>query len=199
MSRTLSKLFLVGARPRKTLSFFSLVLLFPWCFSCCGIPWIFREFSAYFTGFSRVLKGRTWAIAVRRGSYKSLFLLNSGHFPCKKIGKFSSELWFAQNGLNRYFMAQVLSSLIFRVLKARKTLGVLRFSLVFSKRPRKRRTGEEKDKSGKSPDKSGKSRKDRASPKNRSLRNSARSKPTTEFAQPRLSWATAEGGAKRIA
>ena len=26
-------------------------------------------------------KRRTWAIAIRRGSYKSLFLLNSGHFP----------------------------------------------------------------------------------------------------------------------
>ena len=31
-------------------------------------------------------KGRTWAIAVRRGSYKSLFLLNSGHFPLNKSG-----------------------------------------------------------------------------------------------------------------
>ena len=31
-------------------------------------------------------KGRTWAIAVRRGSYKSLFLLNSGRFPLEKYG-----------------------------------------------------------------------------------------------------------------
>ena len=38
-------------------------------------------------------KTRTWAMAVKRGSYKSLFLLNSGRFPLK--GKFSSELWFA--------------------------------------------------------------------------------------------------------
>ena len=29
-------------------------------------------------------KGRTWAIAVRRGSYKSLFLLNSGRFSLEK-------------------------------------------------------------------------------------------------------------------
>ena len=28
-------------------------------------------------------KGRTWAIAVRMGSYKSLVLLDSGHFPWK--------------------------------------------------------------------------------------------------------------------
>ena len=31
-----------------------------------------------------VRKGRTWAIAVRRGSYKSLFLLNSGRFSLEK-------------------------------------------------------------------------------------------------------------------
>ena len=49
-----------------------------------------------------IRKGRTWAIAVRRGSYKSLFLLNLGRFPQIKIGKFSSELCFEQNGLNRY-------------------------------------------------------------------------------------------------
>ena len=55
-------------------------------------------------------KGRTWAIAVRRGSCESLFLLNSGRFSLEN-SKFSSELWFAKNGLNRY--AQVLSSLIF--------------------------------------------------------------------------------------
>ena len=48
-----------------------------------------------------IRKGRTWAIAVRRGSYESLFLLISGCFPWE-IGKFSSDLWFAQNGLNRY-------------------------------------------------------------------------------------------------
>ena len=29
-------------------------------------------------------KGRTLAIAVRRGSYKSLFLLNSGRFSLEK-------------------------------------------------------------------------------------------------------------------
>ena len=31
-----------------------------------------------------IRKGRTWAIAVRRGSYKSLFLLNSGVFSLEK-------------------------------------------------------------------------------------------------------------------
>ena len=29
-------------------------------------------------------EGRTWAIAVRRGSYESLFLLNSGRFSLTK-------------------------------------------------------------------------------------------------------------------
>ena len=38
---------------------------------------------------------RTWAIAARRGSYYSLFLLNSGRFSPRKIGRFSSELRFA--------------------------------------------------------------------------------------------------------
>ena len=33
-----------------------------------------------------IRKGRTWAIAVRRGSYKSLFLLNSGRFSLEKSG-----------------------------------------------------------------------------------------------------------------
>ena len=42
-----------------------------------------------------IRKERTWAIACRRGSYKSLFLLNSGRFSPEKKGKFSSELWFA--------------------------------------------------------------------------------------------------------
>ena len=44
---------------------------------------IFRPFFALTA--ARLIKmfreGRTWAIAVRRGSYQSLFLLNSGHFP----------------------------------------------------------------------------------------------------------------------
>ena len=31
-------------------------------------------------------EGRTWAIAVRRGSYESLFLLNSGHASLEKKG-----------------------------------------------------------------------------------------------------------------
>ena len=33
-----------------------------------------------------IRKGRTWAIAVRRGSCKSVFLLNSGHYFPKKVG-----------------------------------------------------------------------------------------------------------------
>ena len=41
---------------RLSLSFFSLVFSFPWCFSCCGIPWSFWVFSAYFPGFLRVRK-----------------------------------------------------------------------------------------------------------------------------------------------
>ena len=42
-----------------TLSFFSLMFLFPWCFPCCEIPWSFWVFSAYFPGFLRVRKVRT--------------------------------------------------------------------------------------------------------------------------------------------
>ena len=37
----------------------------------------------------------TWAIAVRRGSYRSLFLLNSGQFFPREEGKINSELRFA--------------------------------------------------------------------------------------------------------
>ena len=47
-------------------------------------------------------KGRTGAIAVRRGSYKSLFLPNSGRSSPRKNREFSSELWVRVNGLNRY-------------------------------------------------------------------------------------------------
>ena len=43
----------------------------------------------------RIREGRAWAIPGRKGSYKSLFLLNSGHFSLENKGKFSSELWFA--------------------------------------------------------------------------------------------------------
>ena len=42
----------------RTLSFFSLVFLFPWCFSCWGIPLSFRLFSPYFAGILRVWKVR---------------------------------------------------------------------------------------------------------------------------------------------
>ena len=47
-------------------------------------------------GFLR--KGRTWAIAFRRGLCTPLFLLNSGRFSIEK-GKFNPELWL---GLNLY-------------------------------------------------------------------------------------------------
>ena len=42
----------------KALSFFSLVFLFPWCFSCCELPWSLGLFSGYFPGFLRVRKVR---------------------------------------------------------------------------------------------------------------------------------------------
>ena len=53
---------------------------------------------------SKIGKGRTWAITVRRRSVKkTLFLLNSGHFSLAKTRKFSFEpLRFALNPLNRY-------------------------------------------------------------------------------------------------
>ena len=41
-----------------TLSFFSLVFLFPWCFSCSELPWSFGVFSANFPGFLRVREVR---------------------------------------------------------------------------------------------------------------------------------------------
>ena len=41
-----------------TLSFLSLVFLFPWSFSRCEIPWSFWVFSAYFPGFLRVRQVR---------------------------------------------------------------------------------------------------------------------------------------------
>ena len=41
-----------------TLSFFSLVFLFPWCFSSWEFPWSFGVFSASFTGFLRVRTAR---------------------------------------------------------------------------------------------------------------------------------------------
>ena len=41
-----------------SLSFLSLVLLFPWSFSRREIPWSFRVFSAYFPGFLRVRQMR---------------------------------------------------------------------------------------------------------------------------------------------
>ena len=43
----------------------------------------------------KIRRGRTWAIAVRRGSCKSLFLPKSGRFSLENIRKFSSELQFA--------------------------------------------------------------------------------------------------------
>ena len=40
------------------LSFFSLMFLFPWCFSCRGFPWSFGVFSAYFPRFLGVRQVR---------------------------------------------------------------------------------------------------------------------------------------------
>ena len=51
--------------------------------------------------------GRTWAIAVRRGSYKSLFLLNSGHCLLEKKG--NSVLSFGSLRNLEITMAKVLS------------------------------------------------------------------------------------------
>ena len=42
----------------KNLVLLFLGVLFPWCFSCCEIPWSFGVFSAYFPGFLRVRKVR---------------------------------------------------------------------------------------------------------------------------------------------
>ena len=44
----------------------------------------------------KTLKQLKWAIAVRRGSYKSLFLLYSGPFSLEKKRKSSSEFGLAQ-------------------------------------------------------------------------------------------------------
>ena len=62
-------------------------------------------------------KGRTWAIAVRRGSYKSLFLLNSGRFCLEKSGKFSSELLVRVKRSNRYGPSSFISNNYFVLTK----------------------------------------------------------------------------------
>ena len=53
-------------------------------------------------GFLFVRKVRTWAIAVRRGSFQFLFLLNSGRFPKKNRGNSILNFGSRKNGLNRY-------------------------------------------------------------------------------------------------
>ena len=65
-----------------------------WISSVCSALSFFRD-------------GETRSIALRRGSYKSHSIPNLGHFSLEKEGKFSSELWFAKEPLNRY--GQVLS------------------------------------------------------------------------------------------
>ena len=51
--------------------------------------------------FTRTFKrGKNLGHNVQEGSYKSLFLLNSGHFSVEKEGRINSELWFAQNPLH---------------------------------------------------------------------------------------------------
>ena len=57
-----------------------------------------------------IRKGRTWAIVVRRGSYKSLFLLNSGRLSPEKQG--NSVLNSGSHEMVWIAMAQVLSPLI---------------------------------------------------------------------------------------
>ena len=61
---------------------------------------------------SSIREGRTWAIAVRRGSCKSLFLLNSGPFFPGKQG--NSVLNFGSLTTLLIAIAQVLSPLIQR-------------------------------------------------------------------------------------
>ena len=43
----------------------------------------------------KIRKGKTWAIAVRRGSYESLSLLNSGCFSRERWGNSVLNFWFA--------------------------------------------------------------------------------------------------------
>ena len=43
-----------------------------------------HEEKQHLDGIAKIRKGRTWAIAVRRGSCKSLFLPNSGRFSLEK-------------------------------------------------------------------------------------------------------------------
>ena len=52
--------------------------------SCCLLLIVFVCLFVSFLPVAKIRKGRTWAIAVRRGSYKSLFSLNSGRFPLEK-------------------------------------------------------------------------------------------------------------------
>ena len=88
-----------------SLSFFSLVFLFPWCFSCCEIPWSFGVFSAYFPGFLRVRKVR---------KILGVFEVFLGIFEKTKEKKdrvlpqadFSTGKWIAQCGSTGTWIAQ---------------------------------------------------------------------------------------------
>ena len=62
-----------GKKRRAPQGFYGGIYAF---FSACKI--------GQFTPGGFLKKGRTWAIAVRRGSYKSLFLPNSGRFSLEK-------------------------------------------------------------------------------------------------------------------
>ena len=77
--------------------FFAHVIKRAWLLNQERNTWVTRSgrmsWRIFFANFDPKYLGRSWAIAVRRGAYESLFLLNSGHFALKNIGgKFSSEL-----------------------------------------------------------------------------------------------------------
>ena len=58
--------------------FLGILCLAPICWHAIRISWITHPHFIFHR------KGRTWAIAVRRGSRESLFLLNSGRFSLEK-------------------------------------------------------------------------------------------------------------------
>ena len=73
-----------------SLSFCSLVFLFPWCFSCCKFPWFFWVFSAYFPGFFQGSQGKTnpWCFRGFLGISKRPTKRRTGFFPISGRGPF---------------------------------------------------------------------------------------------------------------
>ena len=74
----------VGVGVSETLLSFVSERKVPEFFFCMFVPNCTPKNALSFAHFLE--RFRTWAMAVKRGSYKSLFLLNSGRFSLEKYG-----------------------------------------------------------------------------------------------------------------